>query len=155
MLAETPSMRAMHWSDLPAVHAMEVECFRHDPWTVEAFWSELAQVPDTRWYAVMCVGQEIVGYAGVMVVGADADVQTIAVAPKVQGQGLGAALLQALHDHARQRGASRIFLEVRDDNASALALYDTQGYERTGVRTNYYAPGASAIVMMKSLAGAL
>jgi ribosomal-protein-alanine N-acetyltransferase len=154
MLAETPALRAMHWSDLPAVHAMEVECFRHDPWTVEAFWSELAQVPDTRWYAVMCVGQEIVGYAGVMVVGADADVQTIAVAPKVQGQGLGAALLQALHDHARQRGASRIFLEVRDDNASALALYDTHGYERTGVRTNYYGPGASAIVMMKSLAGA-
>jgi ribosomal-protein-alanine N-acetyltransferase len=153
MTTHARGLRAMHWSDLPRVHAIELECFVHDPWTLEMFWSELALVPDTRWYAVMGDGDDVVGYAGVMVVGSDADVQTIAVAPKAQGRGVGKALLRSLHDHARQRGASRIFLEVRDDNATAVAMYAAEGYERTGVRNDYYGPGSSAIVMMKSLVG--
>ena len=69
----------MRWWDLPAAHRIETEIFP-DPWSVEAFWSELAHVPETRHYLVAEQDGAVVGYAGLVCTGAQADVQTVAVA---------------------------------------------------------------------------
>ena len=147
------SLRRFRWWDVEAAHALETELFP-DAWSVETFWSELAHVPETRHYVVAEDAGALVGYAGLAVVGNQADVQTIAVAPAGQGQGLGRVLLDALVVEGRRRAATEVLLEVRDDNESAQALYRRAGFERIGVRRAYYQPGGTdALVLRLKLRG--
>lgn len=148
----TGPLRRMRWWDLPAAVELERALFA-DPWSIEAFLSELAYVPDSRWYVVAEDEHGLTGYAGLRAVGPDGDVQTLAVAPRAQRRGLGAALLDALLEQAAHRGCTQVFLEVRADNAPALALYLSRGFERGGVRHDYYGAGADAVVMTRDLAG--
>jgi ribosomal-protein-alanine N-acetyltransferase len=141
----------MRWQDIDQVHAIEEVAFPRTTWTVEMFWAELAGVPETRWYAVAEQDGAIVGYAGLMTVRPDADVQTIAVTPTVGRSGVGQRLLNELMDEARRRGCTRIFLEVRADNIAAQLLYERNQFEVTARRSDYYAPGLDAIMMQRSL----
>ena len=61
----------------------------------------------------------------------------IAVNPEHRRRGLGRVLLQALRDAARDRGAERIFLEMRSNNP-AEKLYRDFGFEPIGRRRDYY-----------------
>lgn len=149
----TATLRRMRWWDVEQVATLERDLFAHDPWSVEQFWGELARVPESRWYAVHEDDLGIDGYVGLYTVPPEADVQTIAVAPRSQGQGLGRALLDALVDEARVRGCAQLFLEVRVDNVSAIALYERRGFTHDGRRTDYYGPGLDALVMRLRLTG--
>jgi ribosomal-protein-alanine N-acetyltransferase len=141
------TLRRLRWWDLDEVLALETALFPDDPWSAVAFWAELAR-PETRHYVVAEDGPRIVGYAGLMAVGPDADVQTVAVAPGAQGGGVGRLLLDDLLREAAARGCHDVLLEVRADNAAALRLYERAGFERIGLRRGYYAPaGVDAIVM--------
>jgi ribosomal-protein-alanine N-acetyltransferase len=132
----------MRPGDIEGIVPVEAELFAGDPpWTAEQFRSELAGMPDTRWYIVAEIDGRLAGYAGLMVVGGTADVQTLAVVPAFQRRGLGAALLEALIDEARDRRAGEVLLEVRADNAPALALYERHGFERIAIRRGYYGSG--------------
>jgi [ribosomal protein S18]-alanine N-acetyltransferase len=62
----------------------------------------------------------------------------ITVAPSVQGQGHGRRLLDAMLAMCRQQRAATLWLEVRDGNARAQAVYARYGFSRIGVRRNYY-----------------
>jgi ribosomal-protein-alanine N-acetyltransferase len=140
----------MRWWDVEAAAALERELFADDPWSVEAFWSELAGVPATRHYVAAQADGTLVGYAGLMAVGGQADVQTVAVAPAAQGSGVGARLLAALLDEADRRDEAAVLLEVRADNEPAIRLYERHGFERLGLRRGYYQPsGADAVVMRR------
>jgi ribosomal-protein-alanine N-acetyltransferase len=133
----------MRWWDVERLMPLERELFGDTAWTAEAFWSELAH-PDSRCYLVAegdPDGDDILGYAGLMASGTEADVQTLAVAPSAQGRGIGALLLQALVGEAARCGARSVLLEVRADNDAAIALYRRHGFERIGVRRRYYQPG--------------
>jgi ribosomal-protein-alanine N-acetyltransferase len=151
MPATLATVRSLHWSDLIAVQELERALFVHDPWSAETFWSELAHVPRTRCYIVAESEGAILGYAGVMTVGDDADVQTIAVDPDAQGRGIGRLLLRSLLRTARERGCRQVFLEVRSDNAAALALYEREGFDRMGRRRDYYGSGVDAVTMRLTL----
>jgi ribosomal-protein-alanine N-acetyltransferase len=145
------TIHAMRWWDIPGVHAIDTNAFPRTAWTVEMFWSELAGVPETRWYVIAENEDGIVGYAGLMAVGPDADVQTLAVAPSARHSGLGRRLLEELIDEAARRGSTRIFLEVAADNEAAQRLYLHNGFEVTARRRDYYAPGLDAVMMRRSL----
>jgi ribosomal-protein-alanine N-acetyltransferase len=85
----------------------------------------------------------------------EAEILTIAVDPAVRGKGVGRALLtENLRQAARAR-ARAMFLEVDQDNASAVALYKRLGFVKVGERAAYYCrkdgSRATAIVMRKSL----
>jgi ribosomal-protein-alanine N-acetyltransferase len=136
----------MRWWDIDAALVIEQELFP-DAWSVETFWAELARVPETRHYLVADDGGAVVGYAGLMTVGRQADVQTVAVAPDHQGEQLGATLLRAIIDEATARGCTEVLLEVRTDNEPALHLYDKAGFERISVRRGYYPGGVDGLVM--------
>ncbi len=138
-------LRAMQWPDITEVHAIETSVFAVDDWSVEQFWSELAQ--PTRHYVVAVDDGVIVGYAGCFVLPPDADVQTIAVSPASTGRGVGTALLQWLVACARRSGCAQLLLEVRADNAKAIGLYERAGFERISIRRDYYAPGVDAHIM--------
>jgi ribosomal-protein-alanine N-acetyltransferase len=146
-------IRAMHWSDIERVHALESEVFTVDPWTVEQFWSELAQ--PTRSYVVDVQSRDdvgttdevLLGYAGLFALAPDADLQTIAVSPGAHGLGIGTRLLESLLDQARAAGCRQMMLEVRSDNAAAIAMYSRFGFEQISVRRDYYAPSVDALIM--------
>jgi len=65
----------------------------------------------------------------------------IAVDPAHRRRGIGTALLSSFIDQARDRGAERLFLEMRDGN-SAEALYLRHGFARVGRRRAYYRRGS-------------
>lgn len=138
----------MRWWDVEAAHRLEAALFP-DPWSAETFWSELAHVPQTRYYVVADGEPGVVGYAGLAVAGGTADVQTIAVAPDQQGRGLGRVLLDDLLAEARRRAATEVLLEVRAENEPAQRLYAGAGFVRIGVRAGYYQPGGTDAVVMR------
>ena len=137
------NIRPMRWWDIDAAAALEVELFEVDAWSVEQFWGELAQ--PTRRYLVAEDEGAICGYAGLFLLPPDADVQTIAVAGNRQGAGVGGILLRALLDEAKD--CSSVLLEVRSDNAPAIALYRRFGFEVISRRSNYYVANVDALVM--------
>ena len=146
-------LRPLRWWDVEAVQALDVDLFGPTAWTPAMFWSELAAGP-TRWYvvaesAVPDGAGELAGYAGLLVPGPEADVQTIAVAPAAQGRGVGTLLLRALTAQAVRSGANSLLLEVRADNAPAIALYEREGFERISVRRRYYQPGDIDALIMR------
>jgi ribosomal-protein-alanine N-acetyltransferase len=135
----------MRWWDVEAVQALDAELFGPTTWTPAMFWSELAAGP-TRWYVVAeSIGPDdarvLAGYAGLLVPGPEADVQTLAVARPAQRRGVGTLLLRALTERAVRSGARSLLLEVRADNAPAIALYEREGFEQISVRRRYYQPG--------------
>jgi ribosomal-protein-alanine N-acetyltransferase len=137
----------MRWWDLDKVVAMERALF-DDAWSPEMFWDELAQ-GGTRTYVVAEENGDVLGYAGLAAMPDEGYVQTLAVAPAHQKQGLGATLLTHLMDDARRRGLPRVGLEVRIDNEPAIRLYERFGFEAIAVRKRYYQPsGVDALVMV-------
>jgi len=68
----------------------------------------------------------------------EAEILTLAVHPEARRQGQGAALVARFLDLARAGGARRVFLEVAEDNAAALALYLRAGFAPAGRRPGYY-----------------
>lgn len=157
-----PFLREMTLEDVPAVVELENRLFPHDAWPEHFFTEELAQTEaavgaqrSTRryWVAVQQEesGESVIGYAGMMCVLPLADVQTIAVAPEAQGQGLGAQLLAEIETEARRRGAESLLLEVRADNPGAQRLYLRTGFEEIRRRPGYYPDGEDALIMLKQL----
>ena len=141
-------LRPMRWWDVEEVQVIEADLFP-DPWSVEAFWSELAHVPDTRLFIVAEEDGAVVGYGGLVATAGTADVQTLAVARDMQGTGLGARLLDTLLTEARTRQAREVLLEVRAENTAAQALYARVGFERIGIRRGYYRPGGTDALVLR------
>ncbi len=78
---------------------------------------------------------------------------SLATAPAARGRGVGRRLLRALELAAQRRGCTRLRLEVRTDNAAAIALYEGAGYRRFALRRGYYDDGADAFRYEKRLGG--
>lgn len=133
-LAPRYAMRPMETSDLGAVMAIEQVVFPY-PWSQGNFADSL-KAGYSAW--VCHDGLDLVGYAVFMVALDEAHLLNISVAPAHQGQGIGARLLRWVMDRAVRAGASRLLLEVRPSNASALRLYEHFGFVRIGVRRGYY-----------------
>lgn len=77
------------------------------------------------------------GFSLLRTVADEAELLLLAVAPEVQGRGIGATLLRHFIDHARERGAHRLHLEVRDGNP-AVGMYQAFGFQVEGRRPKYY-----------------
>jgi ribosomal-protein-alanine N-acetyltransferase len=75
-------------------------------------------------------------------------VMNVAVAPRHRRQGLARWLLAFAMGKLWREGAERCLLEVRAGNAEALALYESLGFRRLGVRRGYYRePPDDALVL--------
>lgn len=90
------------------------------------------------------------GFVLARVAGGEAEILTLAVAPKARGKGLGRALLCEAIAKAGEAGADAMFLEVGRDNPAALALYRGLGFTDVGLRKAYYR-GGDALVLRLSL----
>jgi len=79
------------------------------------------------------------GFILLRTVADEAEILTLAVRPGARRRGLGARLVRDGVAGAAARGATRLFLEVADDNAAALTLYARAGFSEAGRRPGYYA----------------
>lgn len=136
MAVVTTELRPMEEAHLPAVADLEVAAFA-DPWSERTLAEELA-LTDRRY--VVAIGDDgvLAGYGGLMLVGEDAHVLTIAVDPRLRRRGLGTRLMSRLVDEAIAAGARHLTLEVRVSNEAARSLYRKFGFEPVGVRRRYY-----------------
>lgn len=138
-------------ADVDAIYTLEAELFPEDKWSRGMILDELTG-PHRSYFVLVDNADKLYGYAGVLTLGAEADVQTIAVAAAFHGQGYGAQLLRQLLESAQTAGATQIFLEVRADNQPAINLYHRFGFTQIGVRKAYYQPaGVDALVMRAAL----
>lgn len=72
----------------------------------------------------------------------------VASHPERRRQGVARALLDALIAHARQHQKRLLLLEVRRSNRAAITLYESCGFQQTGVRRGYYSDtGEDALEM--------
>ena len=135
---------------IEAVVAIETAAFT-TPWQAETFRGLLGR--DGIVLLTMTEGVEVIGYAVLWCIVDQGELANIAIAEHRRGEGLGAHLLRSVLDAARDRGVEKLFLEVRESNAAALAMYDRFGFDRVGVRRNYYErPVEDAHVMLATLA---
>ncbi|WP_460774497.1 ribosomal protein S18-alanine N-acetyltransferase [Microbacterium sp. GXF7504] len=140
--------------DLPAIMALERASFPTDAWSEPMMREELVS-PHGRYFVLETAGR-VTGYAGLRAPAGsrDGDVQTIAVAETSRGRGSGRELLRTLLRTAHERGVREVFLEVRDDNPVAQALYRSEGFAELGRRPGYYQPDdVDAVIMRVDVAG--
>jgi len=149
-LPQSLLIREMRHIDLPYVMGNENAAYDY-PWTLNIMRGSLngADACD-----VLELGGRIIGHCVVKMILDEAHLLNLCVHPAQQGQGLGRLALDAALQRASQRSATVMFLEVRDSNQSARALYDSVGFNEIGIRRGYY-PAASgredAVVMAKHL----
>ena len=105
-----------------------------DPWPTAAFVRELA-AKHNHYVAARAIGDTLIGYGGISRLGRtppfEYEVHTIGVDPAYQGRGIGRRLLDELLNFA---AGAVVHLEVRTDNATAIALYRSVGFTEVGLR---------------------
>jgi N6-L-threonylcarbamoyladenine synthase len=151
-------IRTMREADVPDVVAIERATFS-DAWTRRMYLDEFAR-PDSRRWVVAESGGEVLGFAGVWIAEVADDASgsgspelvghllDIAVRADLRGRGLGRALLASSMEKALEAGATRMTLEVRPSNATAVSLYERGGFEPIGGRRAYYSDtGEDALLM--------
>jgi ribosomal-protein-alanine N-acetyltransferase len=130
----------------------EQELFGSEAWSVAAYHAELADVRNRYYIAVEGEEGELLGWAGVLVGADQAEILTVGVVPSARRHGLARDMLSSLYDEARRRGARELFLEVRVDNAGAIALYENESFAAIDRRRGYYDHGrVDAVVMRREL----
>lgn len=133
-------IRQFEKEDLPEILAIQARSPQAAQWP-EVDYERLAQDPR----GVILVAEletitpvKVLGFAAFHRIIDEAELQNIAVDPAHQLQGVGRALLAEGRRFMLEAGAKRIFLEVRQSNQPALALYYSAGFHLHSQRKDYY-----------------
>lgn len=143
---ESIVFRFMREEDIDQVLEIEHRSFT-TPWSREAFYNEL-NMNKFAVYIVLEVDKKVVGYCGVWVVIDEAHITNIAILPEYRGRKFGEALMQNLFDVAKTMGAKSMTLEVRVTNYVAQGLYRKFGFQKGGLRKNYYTDNQEDALVM-------
>jgi ribosomal-protein-alanine N-acetyltransferase len=127
-------VRRMTERDAAAVGAVQRACPEAAQWAAEE--------TDGRKVWVVEVDGEVAGFAVWQELpGGEAELLNLAVAERARRQGAGRALVEAMQGR-------RLWLEVRASNERAIRFYESLGFEKKGLRRNYYRdPAEDAVVM--------
>jgi ribosomal protein S18 acetylase RimI-like enzyme len=144
-------VREAHPDDLDAIARLEDASFSADRVSRRSLRGFLCA--PHRPVIAASVDHELAGYALVSLrKGArGVRVYSIAVDARFSRRGVGRALLQACERYASRHGRAALSLEVRYDNAPAIALYESLGFRLFGEHVRYYADGATALRYQKPL----
>lgn len=131
------------------------------PWSVGNFADSVSAgydalvVPQNDHAGEVEEADPLLAYAVMMHVLDETHLLNLSVSHGNQRRGVGRQLLRQLMRRSVERGSRGMFLEVRPSNESAVALYESEGFKRVGLRRNYYpAPDRTredAIVMRCAL----
>lgn len=131
--------------DLAQVVVIEQHSFPH-PWTIEHFRDELCSPRAFPLVAVPSAGK-IAGYLCPSLVLDEGEILDVAVVADYRGLGIGRLLVTTALRVFQERGALRVYLEVRTSNQAAISLYQALGFRETGRRKRYYENGEDALLM--------
>lgn len=115
-------------------------------WTANILKSELES--DLSNYIVAKIDNNIVGFAGVIILPDDVEITNIVTKKSERKKGIGKSLLDKLIEIAFELSKD-ISLEVNEKNNAAINLYEKAGLERVGIRKKYYNGCDNAIIMTK------
>jgi ribosomal-protein-alanine acetyltransferase len=139
--------------DVDAIHAIEVASFG-DPWKRDGF-RDLILGGNAKVVVAETDGR-IVGFAVSYSAADEAEIANVAVDASARRAGIGRALVDHLIAESGKHGAAMVFLEVRESNAAARALYRGRGFAELARRPSYYSnPREDAVVMRLDIPGAV
>ena len=128
------------------IYELEKACFE-DPWTEESVKNQLLN--ENCACTVSEDNGEITGYAFGTVIIDEGELYRIAVSPEKRGQGYGERLLLDFIGKCREKGAIKLFLEVRSKNVPARRLYEKTGFKEISVRKGYYGDDDAIIFFLE------
>jgi ribosomal protein S18 acetylase RimI-like enzyme len=114
--------------DRDAVVALWAACGLTRPWNDPVADFDFALGGAASTVLVLRAGERIIGAAMIGHDGHRGGLYYLAVDPGHQGMGHGRALMGAVEDWLRERGAPKLNLLVRKENAAVLSFYETLGY---------------------------
>jgi ribosomal-protein-alanine N-acetyltransferase len=146
---EVVALEPMLASDIQALVEIETQC-HYSPWNEKQFQSS---IESSHHCFVLKDEQAICAYIVLSTAADEAELLNITVAPDFQKLGLGTQVLLTAIDYL-DNSINTLFLEVRESNQAAIALYQSLDFNEVGLRPNYY-PAKSgredAIIMAKLL----
>jgi [ribosomal protein S18]-alanine N-acetyltransferase len=147
-----PAIREMTAEDISPVMEIERSSFL-TPWTEGMFRSQL-RFRDQAINLVLVADGAVAGYAAAWIACDELHLLSIAVDPARRRSGLGSAMLRAVMERGKIRGAVCVMLEVREGNAAARAFYRMHGFVDVGVRRRYYSDTDEDAIIMQHRFGA-
>jgi ribosomal-protein-alanine N-acetyltransferase len=142
-------LRPARDADIDAVLAIEHASFG-DPWNRTAF-VDLLDEPRVAFLIAEAAGA-VRGYVVAWFVLDEGEIGNLAVASEARRHGVGARLLDGAIAAVRRSNVDTLYLEVRDSNAAARALYASRGFVEVGRRRDYYRrPKEDALVLRLDL----
>ncbi len=140
-------IRPANVDDIPSIVSLERDVQSAAHWPERTYRGVLQQKSP---YPIAFVYEEAGALQGFLIAratDADCELENIVVGRRSQSRGIGSNLIRALIGAARTQKVERIFLEVRESNLGARALYEKCGFAITGRRKAYYtAPAEDAIL---------
>ena len=134
-------------ADLPDLLNIEEASFLH-PWPESAFLEEIKKSPTTLYVLRNDPADSVSAYICFWQVADEIQLMNLAVHPAQRQRGTGRSLMAFLLERAKEMKVSKVFLEVRPSNLTALALYRSLGFQVLYRRPGYYGPeGEDALVM--------
>ncbi len=142
------SILPMSSDTVHGVALLAAECFS-TPWSESIYQRELE---NPMGFTLVCLaGESVIGFVNCSFVLDELTLNTLAVSPHFRRQGIARQLWDAAMDKVKDRCAV-CFLEVRESNFPARALYESMGFAQNGFRPHYYqAPDEAAVLMAKPL----
>ncbi len=150
-----------------AVAAMESQVMGSDAWNAALVADELPRQDRTWWAAYASTeepgsetddasrSQQLVGYAGGMIVDGQVQILKIGTDPAWRRRGIARQLISRVASDARDLGATTCSLEVRASNTGAQAFYESLGMHVIGKRPRYYSDREDAVIMEGPLQGVI
>jgi len=120
---------------IAAIAALESAAFSR-PWSADSLRAAL-QDPLSSFLAAEHNGTTV-GYLGLYCVLDEGQITNIAVHPSFRRRGIATALLREAAAEGQRRGLCRLTLEVRVSNTAAIAVYENLGWQRDGIRPQFY-----------------
>ena len=147
----TALLRPAMEGDLSEVAKIENSSFA-DPWSEESFRRLLGVAPAIFLVALFPPDNAVAGYIVAFSVAEDGELLNVAVDRRFRGKGLAGQMVDAVLIELGARGVRSAFLEVRESNAAARALYGSRGFVEIGRRSKYYRrPVEDALVLRRTL----
>jgi len=132
-------------ADLSEVFAIEQETFS-DPWSEGDFLSALNEA--NNGYLIAETEGKVVGYCGYWGIVGEGYIYNVALKKEFRRQQVGQLMLKTLLEQSLKQGIASFTLEVRCSNEAAIHLYESLGFERAGLRKNFYSkPKEDAVIM--------
>jgi len=142
-----PSIELMTLRDIDCVLEIEKQCFTH-PYSRQILEDEL--MLDVSHLRILKLGKLVVGFLDYWLVKDEIHLINIAILPQYQGRGYAGLLMKYLFEVSRTKLCKKIFLDVRESNQAAIGLYQKYGFQKVGVRKQYYSENKEdAWVMVK------